>query len=275
MDVPEIYESLVVPDIRDAADLLMPTYEKTAGADGYVSLEVSPTLAYDMNETMVEARRLYDLVNRDNLMIKVPATPEGLVAVRELIGSGININVTLIFSLEQYRNVAEAYIEGMEKWVAEGGHPGKVASVASFFVSRVDTMVDERLQEFADPSIKTTVLNLMGKAGIVNAKLAYSLYEELFHGDRFAELKARGVRPQRVLWVYSTDPNRTPITWTTSWDPKRSTPCRLRLCKPIATMDRRFLAFKRVWMRRVICFLGWRPWEYTLTRSWTGSWKMA
>jgi transaldolase len=147
MDVPEIYESLVVPDIRDAADLLMPTYEKTAGADGYVSLEVSPTLAYDMNETMVEARRLYDLVNRDNLMIKVPATPEGLVAVRELIGSGININVTLIFSLEQYRNVAEAYIEGMEKWVADGGHPRKVASVASFFVSRVDTMVDERLQE--------------------------------------------------------------------------------------------------------------------------------
>jgi transaldolase/glucose-6-phosphate isomerase len=110
-------------------------------------------------------------------MIKVPATPEGLVAVRELIGSGININVTLIFSLEQYRNVAEAYIEGMEKWVAEGGHPGKVASVASFFVSRVDTMVDERLQEFADPNIKTTVLNLMGKAGIVNANW-HILYED-------------------------------------------------------------------------------------------------
>src|SRR5271157_669078 len=207
MDVSGIYEHLVVPDIRDAADLLMPTYEKTAGADGYVSLEVSPTLAYDTNGTIVEARRLFDLVNRENLMIKVPATPEGLVAVRELIGSGININVTLIFSLEQYRNVAEAYIDGMEKWVAEGGHPRKVASVASFFVSRVDTMIDERLQEFADPNIKTVVLNLMGKAGIVNAKLAYSLYEELFHGDRFAELKASGVRPQRVLWASTSTKN--------------------------------------------------------------------
>ncbi len=206
-DVPAIYESLVVQDIRDAADLLMPTYEKTAGADGYVSLEVSPALAYDTNGTKAQVTHLFALVNRKNLMIKVPATPEGLVAVRELIGTGININITLIFSLEQYRNVARAYIEGMEKWVAQGGEPGKVASVASFFVSRVDTMIDERLQEFADPNLKAVAMNLMGKAGIANAKLAYSLYEELFHGDRFAELKARGARPQRVLWASTSTKN--------------------------------------------------------------------
>ncbi|MGO9570063.1 MAG: bifunctional transaldolase/phosoglucose isomerase [Desulfomonilaceae bacterium] len=206
-DVPAIYESLVVQDIRDAADLLMPTHEKTAGADGYVSLEVSPALAYDTNGTMAEVRRLFALVNRKNLMIKVPATPEGLFAVKELIGSGININITLIFSLEQYRNVAEAYIEGMEKWVSEGGDPRKVASVASFFVSRVDTMIDERLQEFADPNLKTIAPTLLGKAGTANAKLAYSLYKELFHGDRFAELKARGARPQRVLWASTSTKN--------------------------------------------------------------------
>jgi transaldolase/glucose-6-phosphate isomerase len=207
MDVQAIYENLVVQDIRCAADLLLPTYEKTAGADGYVSLEVSPALAYDTNGTITQARDLFTLVNRKNLMIKVPATPEGLVAVRELIGTGININVTLIFSLEQYRNVAEAYIEGMEKWVAEGGDPGKVASVASFFVSRVDTMIDERLQEFADPSVKTNAPNLMGKAGIANAKLAYSLYRQLFYGDRFSELAAKGVKPQRVLWASTSTKN--------------------------------------------------------------------
>ena len=230
LDVPAIYEGLVVQDIRDAADLLMPTYEKTAGMDGYVSLEVSPELAYDTNGTEKEVRRLFASVNRENLMIKVPATPEGLVAVKELIGSGININITLIFSLEQYRNVAKAYIEGMENWVAEGGDPRKVASVASFFVSRVDTMIDERLQEFADPNVKSTVLDLMGKAGIANAKLAYSLYEELFHGDRFAELKAKGARPQRVSGqarAPRTPITRILITWTTSLDPKQSTPCRL------------------------------------------------
>jgi len=181
LEVPEIYERLAVQDIQDAAGLLMPTYEKTAGADGFVSLEVSPALAYDTNGTIAQVRRLFALVDRQNLMIKVPGTPEGLVAVKELIGAGININITLIFSLDQYRNVAEAYIEGIEKWVAEGGDPGKVASVASFFVSRDDTMVDERLQEIADPNLKNVALNLMGKAGIANAKLAYSLYEDLFH----------------------------------------------------------------------------------------------
>ncbi len=207
MDVPGIYEGLVVQDIRDAADLLKPTYEETARMDGYVSLEVSPGLAYDVNGTVEEARRLFAAVNRENVMIKVPATSDGLVAIKELIGSGININVTLIFSLEQYHKAAVAYVEGMEKWAADGGDPKKVASVASFFVSRVDTMIDERLQEIANPNLKSTTLDLMGKAGIANAKLAYSLYKDLFHGDRFAELKAKGATPQRVLWASTSTKN--------------------------------------------------------------------
>ncbi len=207
LDVPAIYEGLVVQDICDAADLLRPTYEKSAGMDGYVSLEVSPELAYDTDQTEKEVRRLFASVNRENVMIKVPATWDGLMAVKELISSGININITLIFSLEQYHKAAMAYIEGMENWVADGGDPRKVASVASFFVSRVDTMIDERLQEIANPNIKSTVLDLMGKAGIANAKLAYSLYGELFHGERFAELKAKGAMPQRVLWASTSTKN--------------------------------------------------------------------
>jgi transaldolase/glucose-6-phosphate isomerase len=207
LEVPALYESLVTQDIRDAADLLMPTYEETGRADGYVSLEVSPALAYDSTGTTAEVRRLSTFVNRNNVMIKVPATPEGLVAVKELIGAGFNINVTLIFSLEQYYSTAMAYIGGMEKWIASGGDPRRVASVASFFVSRVDTMIDERLQEIADPTSKSIALDLMGKAGIANAKLAYSLYNELFHGERFAELGAKGARPQRVLWASTSTKN--------------------------------------------------------------------
>ena len=206
-DIEAIYESLAVEDIREAADLLSGVYEETHGIDGYVSLEVSPRLAYDTAGTLEQVRRLYDRVNRKNLMIKVPATPQGLLAVKDLIASCININITLIFSLEQYHNAALAYVEGMEEWVASGGNPGRIASVASFFVSRVDSMVDERLQEVTDPNFKTAALELVGKTAIANAKLAYTLFKDIFYGERFAALRARGARPQRVLWASTSTKN--------------------------------------------------------------------
>ncbi|HMK35225.1 MAG TPA: bifunctional transaldolase/phosoglucose isomerase [Desulfomonilaceae bacterium] len=207
LNVQGIYEGLVVEDIREAADLLNPVYEKTSAADGYVSLEVSPVLAYDRAGTIAEAKRLFECVDRKNLMIKVPATLQGLEAVEELIASGINVNVTLIFSLEQYRGAATAYIRGMERLIAEGGDPARIASVASFFVSRVDTMIDERLKDIADPTNRIAAPELMGKAAIANAKLAYAAYKEIFHGQRFADLKARGAKPQRVLWASTSTKN--------------------------------------------------------------------
>lgn len=206
-DVYGIYESLVVRDIREAADLLLPTYEETAGADGYVSLEVSPELAYDGPGTLTQVKDLFCRVDRPNAMIKVPATPQGLAAVKDLIASGININVTLIFSLDQYRQAASAYVEGLEKLVASGGNPTRVASVASFFVSRVDTLVDERLREMADPALKSEANALMGKAAITNGKLAYASYKELFHGPAFEALRQKGARPQRVLWASTSTKN--------------------------------------------------------------------
>ncbi|MBI4965709.1 MAG: bifunctional transaldolase/phosoglucose isomerase [Desulfomonile tiedjei] len=206
-DVEAIYESLAIEDIREAADLLKGVYDETSGMDGYVSLEVSPRLAYDTAGTLEQVRRLFELVNRKNLMIKVPATPQGLLAVKDLIASGININITLIFSLEQYLNAAMAYVEGMEEWVASGGNPGQIASVASFFVSRVDSMVDERLEEITDPNFKSLASELVGKAAIANAKMAYALFKEIFYGERFASLKSRGARPQRVLWASTSTKN--------------------------------------------------------------------
>lgn len=206
-DAHGIYEALVVPDIQEAADLLRPVYERTGGTDGYVSLEASPELAYDTAETISEVRHLFALVNRKNVMIKVPATPQGLPAVQELIASGININITLIFSLDQYRGTAAAYIEGIKRWVASGGDPKQVASVASFFVSRVDTLVDERLEEISDPASKPAARSLLGKAGIANAKVAYSIYKELFYGSAFAELRQQGARTQRVLWASTSTKN--------------------------------------------------------------------
>jgi transaldolase/glucose-6-phosphate isomerase len=207
LDVQAIYEGLVTADIREAADLLMPTYEETDGLDGYVSLEVSPHLAHDTSGTVSQAKRLFQTVDRKNLMIKVPATPEGLVAVRELVASGVNVNVTLLFSLEQYHNAAYAYVEGMEQWTASGGDPKQPASVASFFVSRVDTLIDERLKEIANPEWKAAASNLVGKAAIANARMAYALFKEIFHGERFAKLETLGVRPQRVLWASTSTKN--------------------------------------------------------------------
>lgn len=207
LTVHDIYESLAVDDIRAAADLLLPIFTETEGVDGYVSLEVSPHLAYDRAGTVTQAQRLFELVDRRNLMVKVPATPQGLAAVKELIAAGVNVNVTLIFSLEQYQGAAEAYIEGLTQWIAEGGDPKRPASVASFFVSRVDTMVDDRLRDVADPAVKPTASSLLGKAAIANARVAYSLYKETFHGDRFAALRERGAKPQRVLWASTSTKN--------------------------------------------------------------------
>lgn len=196
----ETYESLVMDDIRAAADLLHPVYDKSGAADGYASLEVSPTLANDTEATVAEALRLFAELDRPNAMIKVPATPAGIPAVRRLIGQGVNINVTLIFSVEMYREVMEAYIGGLEDLAASGKDPGKVASVASFFVSRVDTAVDNLLEEQVRQGHKEAE-GLMGKAAVDNAKLAYRLFQETFDGARFDALRAKGARAQRPLWA--------------------------------------------------------------------------
>lgn len=195
--VEQIYERMAVSDIQQAADVLRPVYDRTNGLDGYVSLEVSPDLARQTQATIDEARRLFAAVNRPNVMIKVPATAEGIPAIRTLIGEGININVTLMFSLEQYDEVAEAYLEGLEKLATQGGDLSKVASVASFFVSRVDVMVDEMLEKLQTPEAAA----LKGKIGIANAKMAYQRFSETFKGERWERLAARGARVQRVLWA--------------------------------------------------------------------------
>jgi transaldolase/glucose-6-phosphate isomerase len=200
-DVLAIYEHLALTDIKEAADILEPVFRDTEGRDGYVSLEVPPDLAYERSKTVVEARRLFELVDRPNLMIKVPATSQGIGAISELIAAGVNINATLIFSLDQYRAVAHAYIHGLEKWIEAGGDPKKIASVASFFVSRVDTAVDERLKEFSGQASRSTCTALIGKTAIANATLAYEHYREILDSKEWNSLERHGARPQKVLWA--------------------------------------------------------------------------
>jgi len=190
----EIYEALVLEDIQQAADILRPVYDATKGADGYVSLEVSPTLAHDTEGTITEARRLFALLDRPNVMIKVPATPAGTPAIETLIADGININVTLIFSARHYEAVVEAYIGGLEKLAASGGDVSSVASVASFFVSRVDTAIDDLLEG-------TGSAELQGKIAIANAKVAYTYFQQTFGSARWDKLAAQGARVQRPLWA--------------------------------------------------------------------------
>ncbi len=200
----EIYESLVIEDIQRTADILRLVYDRTNGIDGYVSLEVNPTLAHDTEGTIVEARRLFATLNRPNVMIKVPATPEGIPAIKTLIGEGVNVNVTLMFSLAHYDAVAEAYIAGLEKLAAAGGDLSKVASVASFFVSRVDTAVDRALDELGSQSTSfqsTDPQSLRGKIAIANAKAAYARFRETFSGERWQKLAAQEARVQRPLWA--------------------------------------------------------------------------
>ncbi len=202
--VKEIYEALVIDDIGRAADILKPVYDQTDGIDGYISLEVNPRLAYDTAGTIEEADRLFKTLGRKNVMIKIPAAQEGLPAIEEAIYRGINVNVTMIFSIENYEQVAEAFIKGLERRAAESKPVDHIASVASFFVSRVDTMIDTDLDFRARHSSgeeKATLENLCGKAALANAKLAYARFKEIFYGERFATLKAKGAQVQRQLWA--------------------------------------------------------------------------
>jgi transaldolase/glucose-6-phosphate isomerase len=207
----EIFERLAVEDIQQATDVLRPVFEATHGADGFVSIEVSPYLAMDAQATVAEAKRLWHAVDRKNLMIKVPATPEGLPAIRELIAEGINVNITLLFAQRVYEDVVEAYLSGLEALAANGGDVARIASVASFFVSRIDTAVDKLLDDKiarANPDEKARLKALKGKVAIANAKLAYQLYLRRFAGQRWQALAANGARPQRLLWASTGTKNK-------------------------------------------------------------------
>ncbi|MGC2317309.1 MAG: bifunctional transaldolase/phosoglucose isomerase [Bradyrhizobium sp.] len=210
--VADLFEHLAIEDIRHAADVLRPVYDHLKGDDGFVSLEVSPYLAMDTKGTIAEAERLWKDVKRRNLMVKVPATPEGLPAIQHLIGEGISINITLLFSQKVYVQVADAYLAGLEKYVKGGGDPSGVASVASFFVSRIDSAVDRQLDEKIaranDPTEKERLAALKGKVAIANAKLAYQDYTRLFSGTRWDKLAAKGARPQRLLWASTGTKNK-------------------------------------------------------------------
>ena len=199
----ELYEALAIEDIQRAADILRPVYERTAGLDGYVSLEVSPELAHDTAATVDEARRLFAALGRPNILIKVPATPAGIPAIETLIGAGININVTLIFSQAHYEAVAWAYVAGIEKLAAAGGDLAGVASVASVFVSRADTAVDRALEALGSEE----ALSLRGKIAIANAKVIYARFHEIFGGERWSALAAQGARVQRPLWASTSTKN--------------------------------------------------------------------
>lgn len=202
-DAISLYEALAISDIRAAADLMRPIHERTGGRDGFVSLEVSPTLAHNTEGSINEARRLFTTVDRPNVMIKIPGTVEGLPAISTLIGEGININVTLMFSLQHYDNVVNAYMDGLEKLAGAGGDPSKVASVASFFVSRVDTIFDKALETIG----RSEALNLRGKIGIANAKATYRRFETVINSQRFQALAAKGARVQRPLWASTSTKN--------------------------------------------------------------------
>ncbi|MFL6209171.1 MAG: bifunctional transaldolase/phosoglucose isomerase [Pyrinomonadaceae bacterium] len=203
--VMDIYEDLVIEDIGNAADILRPVYDKTDGIDGYISLEVDPRLAFKTDETIEQADRLFNRLGRKNVMIKIPASQEGMPAIEEAISRGINVNVTMIFSIENYDQVAEAFIKGLERRAAAGQNVDHIASVASFFVSRVDTAIDKDLEYMArhadSPEEKARLEGLLGKAAVANAKLAYQRFKEIFHGPRFADLLAKGAQVQRQLWA--------------------------------------------------------------------------
>ncbi len=194
-DPKELFVRLAGTDVGGACDLLHPIWEQTGGRDGYVSIEVDPTLAYDTEATVAEATRLHALIDRPNLLVKIPATKPGLPAIEDMIAKGKSINVTLIFSLGRYAEVAEAYLRGLERLAAAGGDLDRVASVASFFVSRVDSETDRRLDQLGGHD------ELRGRLAVANAKLAYARFRELFAGERWQELAARGAAPQRCLWA--------------------------------------------------------------------------
>jgi transaldolase len=200
--IDEIYESLVLEDIARAADQMEPVFDATEGKDGFVSIEVSPKLANDTEGTVAEGKRLFASLDRPNVMIKVPATAAGIPAIERLLANGVNVNVTLIFSLEHYKAVADAYLSGLENLAASGGDVGKVASVASFFISRLDSAVDQQLE-------KTDRPELMGKTAIANARVAFSHFHDYFSGSRWEKLAEMGARVQRLLWASTSTKNPT------------------------------------------------------------------
>ncbi len=211
LDTTAKFEQIAIRDIQDAADALRGVYDESNCRDGYVSLEVSPYLARKTQETIDEARRLWKTVKRDNVMIKVPGTAEGLPAIRQLVGEGLNINITLLFAQEVYEKVAEAYIAGLEEVAARGGNLKKIASVASFFISRIDTLIDsqlnEKLKATSDASQEALLKSLLGKVAIANGKLTYQSYQRIFSGPRWQALAAKGAQTQRVLWASTSTKN--------------------------------------------------------------------
>lgn len=207
----EIYEALAIKDIQMAADVLAEVYERTGGKDGFVSLECNPLLANNTQDTIEETRRLWRLVDRKNVMIKIPGTPEGIPAIEQATYEGININITLLFSLHAYDQTMEAYIRGLERRAAENKPIDNISSVASFFVSRIDTTVDKELErriaQTTDPDEKAKLQSLLGKIAIANAKIAYQKYKKVFHGARFAAMKQKGAQVQRPLWASTSTKN--------------------------------------------------------------------
>jgi len=216
----EIYDELTVRDVQDAADMFESVYKETKGLDGYVSLEINPELAMDVEETVKEGRRLYKKVNRPNVMFKVPSTNAGFEAITRLLSEGININATLIFSAEQYVRTAEAYLEGMRRFIKSGGNPADVRSVASVFVSRVDTIVDKMIDERSaslDEEKRKRLRSLRGRAGVANARMIYNKYHEIFSDSDFRVLRDKGVNIQRLLWgsTGTKDPSYSDIKYVT------------------------------------------------------------
>ena len=211
LDATARYEQIAIRDIQDVADILRPVYEESKFRDGYVSLEVSPLLALKTRETIEEGRRLWKAVNRENVMIKVPGTAEGLPAIRQLISEGININVTLLFAQEVYEKVAEAYIAGLEDLAKSGGNLKKMSGVASFFISRidslVDSMIDDKLKTASDAQQQALLKSLKGKVAIANGKLTYKRYQKIFSGPRWDALASKGAQTQRVLWASTSTKN--------------------------------------------------------------------
>jgi transaldolase len=217
----EIYDDLTIRDIQDATDMFKPIYEKTNGLDGYVSLEINPELAYKTQETIEEGRRLHKKVDRPNLMLKVPATGEGFEAVEALLGDGINVNITLIFSLDQYIKTAQAYLGGLNRLLEKGGDISRTASVASVFVSRVDTaadkMIDDAMAKQADDEARRELESLKGQAAVANSHLIYAKHLELFSNESFRSLAEKGAGVQRVLWgsTGTKDPSYSDIKYVT------------------------------------------------------------
>ena len=207
LDAQKIFEAVAVQGIRDACDLFRPIYEATGGTDGFCSIEVSPGAARNAEATRVEARRLWAAVDRPNLMVKSPGTAEGAAAIEEMLEAGLNINITLLFAIESYERVTLAYVAALERRLAAGHRVDRIASVASFFVSRVDKLLDEQIETAGDEATKERLRGLKGKAAVANAKLAYEQFEQLFRSERFAPLAAAGARVQRPLWASTSVKN--------------------------------------------------------------------